>query len=264
MYYPIGSGPLFRVASATVGNAWPQPVRGEGAYYVPKGGNRYSRTHQLTVYCAEDPLVAITEGAFYQALHWQNAIAESRSRGLGYPLRSEHLFWAFQIDPIPAVIDMESAVASSQFRYPPHLLLNPSREYGGTQDVADDVRTYVPPPSSGDPRPEGMKIPSVRTPYTKGHQPYHLALFVMSIPNAVPFDQRSQLVAKMRIEYEFLTHQPRSSVSYSHARIHWDEPRFRVTSIPGEQALSPIPIFPGRPNARKYVLNQWYRIRILF
>lgn len=75
MYYPIGQGPFFRVASASSGNAWPDPVRGEGAYYVGREGNRYSRPDQLTVYCAEDPHVAITEGSFYQALKWQNDIA---------------------------------------------------------------------------------------------------------------------------------------------------------------------------------------------
>jgi hypothetical protein len=145
MYYPIGQGPLFRVASAVSGNVWPAPVMGYGAYYVARGGNRYSRPHQLTVYCAEDPLVAITEGAFYQALAWQNEIASSRMKAVSYPLRTEHLLWAFRIDPRPPVIDMESPLASNHFAYSPHVLLNPAKAYSATQAIADDVRTYDPP-----------------------------------------------------------------------------------------------------------------------
>jgi hypothetical protein len=105
----------------------------------------------LTVYCAEDPLVAITEGAFYQALNLQKEIASYRTKAVTYPLRSEHLLWAFRIEPRPAVIDLESPLASTHFAYSPHVLLNPSRHYSGTQAIADDLRTYSPPPGSGQP-----------------------------------------------------------------------------------------------------------------
>ncbi len=168
MYYPIGEGPLFRVASASSGNLWPDPVLGEGAYYVEREGNRYSVAHQLTVYCGEDPLVAITEAAFYQALNWQQDIASSRFKAVTYPLRSEHLLWAFRIDPRPPVIDMESPMASRRFAYSPHVLLNPCRMYTATQAIANEVRTYPPPGGSGEARPEGMKVPSARTPCVTG------------------------------------------------------------------------------------------------
>jgi hypothetical protein len=264
MYYPIGNGPLFRVASASSGNLWPAPVKGLGAYYVPREGNRYSRPHQLTVYRAEDPLVAITEGAFYQALNWQTDIASSRTKTVTYPLRSEHLLWAFRIDPRPPVIDMESPLATTHFGYSPHLLLNPSRVYSGTQAVADDVRTYTPPAGSGLPNPEGMKVPSARTPYGNGFQPHQLAPFVMSTSASLPYDQRSLLIAKMKIEYEFLTHSPETSVVYRSSRINWSTPRFRVNSIQSEPSLSAIPTFPGRPSSRLYSLNRWYKIGIVF
>jgi len=84
------------------------------------------------------------------------------------------------------------------------------------------------------------------------------------MPGSVPFDQRSQLVAKMTIEFEFFTHLPRTSVAYQHTRIDWATPRFRVTAIPGEPSLSPIPAYLGRPNARSYSLNRWYSIGIVF
>jgi hypothetical protein len=264
MFYPIGHGPLYRVASANSGNVWPDPVLGHGAYYVGIDANRYSRPDQLTVYCAEDPLVAITEAAFYQALKWQINIASYRMNPVGYPLRSKHLLWAFRIHPRPPVIDMESPLACTRFTYSPHILLNPSRMYSGTQAIADDVRAYSPPEGSGQPRPEGVKAPSVRTPYGAAFQPHQLALFVRNMPGTEPFNQRSQLVGKMRIEFEFQTHAPISSVAYHHARINWAAPRFRVTGIPGEPLLSPIAAYPGRPAARTYSLNRWYRLRVVF
>lgn len=208
MYHPIGLEPLFRVASNTSGDVWPDPVLGHGAYYVGIVGNRYNRPDQLTVYCAQDPLVAITEGAFYQALRCQNDIASYRLKSVSYPLRSQHLLWAFRLDPQPPVIDMESPLASNLFAYAPHLLLNPSRNYSGTQAIADYVRDYIPPAGSGQLRPEGLKAPSVRTPFDGGFQPHQLALFVRDMPNSLPFDRRAQLVAKMRIEFEFFTHLP--------------------------------------------------------
>lgn len=162
------------------------------------------------------------------------------------------------------MIDLESPLASTHFAYSPHILLNPSRVYTGTQEIADDVRAYTPPAGTGQSRPEGLKVSSVRTPYVAGFQPHQLALFVRNIPGSVPFDQRSQLVAKMKIEFEFLTHSPPTSVAYRHARINWAAPKFRVIAIPGEPSLSPIPAYAGRPNARYYSLNKWYRIGIVF
>jgi hypothetical protein len=86
----------------------------------------------------------------------------------------------------------------------------------------------------------------------------------MNTQGTVPFDQRSQLVAKMKIEFEFLTHSPPTPVAYQDTRIDWAAPKFRVTAIAGEPSLSPIPAYPGRPNSRTYRLNRWYRIRIVF
>lgn len=264
MYYPIGDGPLFRVASASLGNIWPDPVLGHGAYYVGIDANRYSRPDQLTVNCAEDPLVAITEGAYYQALKWQNDIASFRMKAVSYPLRSEHWLWAFTIHPRPAVIDLESPLASNHFKYSPHVLLNPSRLYSGTQAIADDVRTYIPPAGSGQARPDGLKAPSVRTPCAAGFQPHQLALFVRNMPGSIPFDRRSQLIAKMKIEFEFFTHPPVASVAYPHARINWPAPKFRVSAVAGEPSLPTVPAYAARPNSRDYVLNRWHRIDIVF
>jgi hypothetical protein len=61
MYYAIGAGNLYRVTKMDV--LWPNPVRGHGAYYVPKGGNRFNGPDQLTVCCMEDPVAALAESA---------------------------------------------------------------------------------------------------------------------------------------------------------------------------------------------------------
>jgi len=107
-------------------------------------------------------------------------------------------------------------------------------------------------------------VPSVRTPHVAGFQPHHLALFVPHINDPARFDKRSKLVAKMKIEFEFLTHAPPISVTYQHARINWAAPRFQVTAIAGEPSLPSIPAYPGRPSARTYALNQWHEIEIVF
>jgi len=258
MYHPIGGGNLYRVTSAAT--VWPNPVKGHGAYYISKQGNRYNRTDQLTVYCSEDPVVAITEGAFYQAIKWHHEMANSRINPITYPLRSEHILWVFRIDPLPSVVDLESAAAMAHFSYQPHLLLNPSREYTATQELADDVRAYVPPLGSPDPRPEGVKAPSIRTPRHGSFQPHQLSLFVRDMTAIVPYDQRSTISAKLRIEFEFFAVTPvAGSANYHSTVIDWMRPRFRITKIAAEPSISPIPPFPGRPRGKQIHLNRWYR-----
>lgn len=53
MYYQIGGGDLYRVTGDTT--AWPDPVRGYGAFYLPSEGNRYNVVQQVTVSCSQDP-----------------------------------------------------------------------------------------------------------------------------------------------------------------------------------------------------------------
>jgi hypothetical protein len=252
---------LYRVTSART--VWPNPVKGHGAYFISKGGNRSNRPDQLTVYCAEDALVALTEGAFYQALAWHEEIASSRLRALTYPFESEHLFWAFRLDPGPAVLELETSEARARFGYPPHFLLNPSREYAGTQALADEVRSYAPPPSAPHPRPEGLKAPSIRAPRSGAFQPSQLCLFVRDIPGCEPYEHRATLVAKMRLQFQFLEKAPGDKpVNYDSVVIDWSRPRFRLSEIAGEPLLSPVPAFAARPKAKDYRPNRWYRIGI--
>jgi hypothetical protein len=161
MYHAIAPGTrLYRVTR--LAEAWPEPLLGLGAYFTR--GGRYNRPHQQVIYASDDPLVAITEAAFYQALDWQRRIALHHFLPVGYPLESEHWLWSFTIDPAPAVIDLLHPGAQHQFPHPPHLPLTPSQHYDGTQALADAIRAYIPPAGSVHARPEGLRAPSVRTP----------------------------------------------------------------------------------------------------
>src|ERR1700728_149820 len=130
MYHPFASGTrLYRVTR--VNETWPNPLLGLGAYFTR--GGRYNGPHQQTVYAAADPLVAITEAAFYQALDWHRQIAGHYILPVDYPLQSEHWLWCFTIDPPPLVIDLLHSTAHHQFPHPPHLLLTPGQQYDGTR-----------------------------------------------------------------------------------------------------------------------------------
>lgn len=263
MYHQIGNGELYRVTLPNT--VWPAAVQGLGAFYTPKDGSRYNRPHQRTVSCSEDPHVAITEAAFYQALKWREAIASSLTRAVAYPFHSQHLFWAFRIDPCPLVIDLEHAAAARAFGYSPHVVTNPSQNYWATQDIADQVRGYTPPLGSPDPPPEGVRSPSVRTPKIGDYQPKQLALFVMDKEPIVPFDQRSQLSAKMLLELEFFAAPPvGGAVDYHSLAINWTKPKFRLTPIPGEPAFSVVPAFVGRPGGNAIQLSRWRVVNICF
>ena len=231
MYYIPGvAARLYRMT--TPGSTWPTPLFGHGAYFItvaPKKliltrrasegsasepslarrvsmckdaklscrgntkGGRFNRANDPTVYCSEDPLVVITETAFYESLEWHRRISDHRLNPVGYPFVSRHSFWCFSIDPPPPLIDLQHSSAIAQFQFPPHMLLNPAlnprrglqlagqsanRDYFGTQELADEIRAYIPPAGSPNSRPEGIRAPSVRTAAVSGYQPSMLALFL--------------------------------------------------------------------------------------
>jgi RES domain-containing protein len=105
MYHPVHASTLLYRWTSTPNTVWPDPVKGLGAYYAasPDAG-RYHGPGTPTVYCSEDPLAAITEGAYYQALKWQRQLALGTP--LHYPLVSRHGLWVVQIDPPPVFLDL--------------------------------------------------------------------------------------------------------------------------------------------------------------
>jgi hypothetical protein len=189
VYYQIGAGNLYRVTSDHT--IWPVPVKGDGAFYLPRGGNRYNVVQQVTVSCSEDSWVVICEAAYYQALKLRDAIASSLINELTYPFRSEQRFWGFRINPLPPVLDLEDPVAEGLFQYSPHVLTNPGQNYLATQSVSNAVRTHTPPMGSPDPIPEGIFAPSVRTPKSGAYQPKQLALFIPRPGSLLPRQERS-------------------------------------------------------------------------
>ncbi len=263
MYYQIGPGNLYRVTRDDT--IWPVPVRGDGAFYVLPGGNRYNAAGQVTVSCSEDPWVAICEAAYYQALKLRNAISSSLINALTYPFRSEHVLWGFQINPLPPVIDLEDPVAEALFQYSPHILTNPGQNYLATQFVANAVRSHTPPMGSPDPLPEGIFAPSVRTPKSGAYQPKQLALFVINRPGLLPYDQRSNLNGKMRLEIEFFDAAPVGGpVTFLSQAINWTKPKFRISTIAGEPSFGPIPALAGSPGSRSIPLNRWLSLQICY
>jgi hypothetical protein len=263
LYYQIGAGHLYRVTRDN--SIWPDPVRGLGAFYLPHGGNRYNAVHQVTLSCSEDPWVAVCEAAYYQALKLRDAIASSLINALTYPFRSEHLFWGFQINPLPPVVDLEDPIAAALFQYSPHILTNPGQNYIATQVVSNAVRSHTPPTGSSDPLPEGILAPSVRTPRSGAYRPKQLALFVINRPGLLPYDQRSNLTAKMRLEIEFLAAAPvGGSVGFQTTAINWTKPKYRLSAIAGEPSIGPVPALAGRPGGRPIPLNRWLSCHICY
>ena len=270
MYYPVAPGSLFYRVTG-IGENWPNPVLGLGAYFN-KGG-RFNRAGDATVYCSEDPLVVICETAFYQALDWQHRISVHRFQDMVYPLESAHRLWCFTIDPVPVIIDLENANTVHQFQYSPHLLLQPSlnprhgpqlagqptsRDYVGTQELADEIRAFVPLVG---PRPDGVKAPSVRLKRKHGFQPFQLALFVYPpIINQIPYEQRAVQVAQWELRLRFLQDTPRVAVTPNTVDIDWTRPQFMLRGV-GAPA---IPAYAMRPKAKPYRCNQWYNLEIRY
>ncbi len=257
MYHAIAPGtPLYRVTR--LDEMWPGPLLGLGAYFTR--GGRYNRPHQQTVYASDDPLVAIVEAAFYQALDWQRRIALHCFLPVGYPLESEHRLWCFTINPAPPVIDLLNPASQHLFPHQPHLLVSPSQVYDGTQALADNVRAFLPPAGSVPARPEGLRAPSVRTPVAGAFQPTQFALFVMDPAMQQPYPLRASLLEEWKLTFEFQEPPPRHPVTYHSARIDWRAPRFRL----GGPSTAIVPAFTARPHARPYRPGRWYRVGIHF
>jgi hypothetical protein len=191
-------------------------------------------------------------------------------------LVSEHTLWCFTLDPPPPLIDLEHAEARHTFQYPPHLIHNPSlnprwgpqptgqvpsRDYTGTQEVADDIRAYLPPPGANQPRPEGLKAPSVRRRRKHGFQPFQLALFVMDPGIQVPYVNRANLGNQWQLRLEFEQAKPRRAVTNATVEIDWAARRFQL----GPAGHAPVPAYAGRRGAIAHaVAPQWYLLEIRY
>jgi RES domain len=79
---PVGTT-LYRATSRNTRK--PAVLAGQRAFHGRQYGGRYNASRQTAVYTASDPLVALTERAFYEALTWQDTLATTMLPGLPHP-----------------------------------------------------------------------------------------------------------------------------------------------------------------------------------
>jgi hypothetical protein len=91
-------------------------------------------------------------------------------------------------------------------------------------------------------------------------------VFVRILPaRIIPYDQRSHLTAKMRLEIEFFAAEPvGGAVNFQTRAINWSKPTFRLTAIAGEPSIGLVPALAGRPGGRPVPLNRWLSLNICY
>jgi len=251
LYTPVRGTLFYRVTKPKM--TWPDVLSGEGSYF--SSGGRYNRSHQRTVYAAVDPLVALTEAAFHQAVEWQLGIG----RGLlslalplsspNPPFVSDHLLWCFTLRNPPQLIDVEDPAARGHFHHRLYELLNRSQAYRTTADLADVIRQY---PDPAHPTAEGILAPSVRTPASRGYIPRQHILFVPSGRTDIP----GTLVKRWRLAFEFRDEAGRSVKPHTRV-IDWSKAWFRLS-----RSKTAIPAYPHRPRARPFPPGTWHEITV--
>jgi hypothetical protein len=248
------------------GRRWSDVLSGKGTFYAGQKGSRYNNLGLKTVYAASDPLVSVTEAAFYEALGWHERIGSAlltNQHKLAPFGRASGRLWAFQLNPPPTVIDVEDPQALQTFRYPPHVLRNPTNEwYKPTHDLMNAAVSF--PAPTGGPKAWGVKAPSVRTPrlVVAGQppfQPFQYAFALQPNQQALP----GHAVDCWNLEIEFLD-SSRQPVTAQTAIVDWRRPRFRLRPRGGNWRGAPVPAFPGRPNATACQPNTWYDLEINF
>ena len=241
---------------------WSQVLQGLGAHF--NRGGRYNVNDQRRVYLSDDPLVAVTETAFYQANTWQDAIGSGLDGRLRprFPLRSKHLLWSFTIDGSHSIVDLMHEDAVRHYGFLPCALLNPGRSYRTTRELAVLIREH---PTPARPAARGFKAPSVRTPRTEFFQPYQYVLFP-SVPEENQLDSLTgALVRSWSLTIEFLDEDNRPVTEHTRS-INWTQPRFRLSQPRRTDTgnRGPVPANPARPGAIEYRPGTWYPIVIKY
>src|SRR5262249_23837414 len=150
----------------------------------------YNVVLQQAAYVSDMLTVAVTEGAYYAALAWQEDISYHHGTPVNGPLVSRSLLWEFTLQAPAYVIDAEALAAS--LAWPPHVLLNPRQPYGATQPLAN-VALSRPQPGHAPPHP-GLKVPAVRSRHGPGATESNFVLFRLGRAPA------GTLVGKWRLE----------------------------------------------------------------
>lgn len=207
---PSRTTPFYRVTRPAT--KWAELLKGEGAFFTP--GGRYHGPDQPTVYAADDPIVSISEQCYYQALEWQGIIgSELRPARLTFPLITLHMLWCFSLKEPPRLLDLSHDIALETFGFRHLTLLNPSRVYGATKQLADEIRIKR---SVG-----GMKAPSIRAISQGGGYASQVILF----PGARGL--KADKLWKCELSIEF-TDRDGESVGESTPDVDWGRPRFKL------------------------------------
>jgi hypothetical protein len=245
-------------------------LAGLGAFYGRQYGGRYNASRQTTVYTASDPLVALTERTFYEALTWQEQLASTLLPNLPQPpvrppLVATFRLWSFRLNRPLTVVDVEDPVALAAFRHPPYILRNPSHQfYLPTQNLMDAV--YHHPPGPQGQMGRGVKAPSVRTPRTGGFQPYQYVFVLTPAQQALAAD----IEASWTVDVQFCDEaggvpppgQQGQAVTLHTGHINWRRPQVRLRARYGATATAALLGNPHRPGAAAYPVNTWHTIEI--
>jgi hypothetical protein len=232
---------------------WSSVLSGAGSYFSV--GGRYNRTHQRTVYAAEDPFVSISECAFHVAVDLQRMIGGGPLRAApilspALPLVREQSLWCFTLRDPPLLLDVEDPVAIQTYGHRPYELLNPTQaDYHRTAMLADLIRQ----PNPRVPGVGGILAPSVRTPLLTGSTPRQHIFFVPHNATTLAGKQ----VRRWTLTLEFAD-TAGESVSDQTREIDWARPWFRLG---GSRAA--VPAFIARP-AQPLAVGKWYQVEIRF
>ena len=215
MYQTLPSTlPLYRATSRKT--KWGQVLTGEGSHFT--NGGRFNFIGQPAIYASDDPIVAISELAFYQAKTWQGKIGETRSpSGSTFPLVSGHRLWCFSLISATQIVDLLDDNSKINFSFSRLPLVNCGQAYGGTRELANDIRAY---PDPKKPVALGLRAPSVRS--LGSHMvPTQIVLFPR------PGAHSATKIERCELTIEFLDDQANPARPDSQD-IAWDRPRFRI------------------------------------
>jgi RES domain len=244
-------------------------LRGLGAFFAT--GGRYNRIHQATVYAAADPVVAITEAAYYQARKWQEQIGgQPNLPKPNGPLVSRHRLWCIKVTgPLsgtasgPSVVGIPSNEASIKFSgMHDYELFNPSHDYENLRVLADQIRAacIANPHMARNPAAIGIAYPSVRTPNTRGYAPQSYAFFKTALQGS---SIQGDVVDMWEMQLEFLDMSRQRITSTNTSRVDWTAAEFVLDASSLSNPQRPVPSFRDNPAAADgFQQRQAYRIEI--
>jgi hypothetical protein len=241
------------------GRRWSDVLAGLGAFFGSASGSRYTTLLQKAVYLSTDPIVALTEYAYYEGRRWQAIVGQTalvHQKGLvpfcTQPGKRPRL-WAFRLNAPPTIADVAGNAALQAFGLPPFILFNPSNDfYRPTQELT--IRVYSHNPAAGAARFQGVQAPSVRTPqFAGGGQPVQ-QVFLLG-----PKQTRIQgaPAASWDVDIEFLDLATQGSVTAGTSVVEWARPRVRLHPRAGAGGLPGSPCKPAGMAA-----GAWERLNV--